>query len=257
MPKSEGKAVEQTKQEAVAAKTEEEPNKSPSLPFEVKPLHQKALLKLLHCHHNNNQTLTYPELSNQIGVGEKTKAWQCVAWKDLKSNALIIPAGNKTLKLSKEGIDLAMTFCSNEEMEEFMTPATNEEHHKKIRSKLMREEKGKKYGVKIFDLLLEHKDTSMTRLEICTQVGCKNPDSHGFFYGFKALQKMGLVCKVEGAKKTSAKTEKESDKGSEEDGPQKKKQRVRGGDTLFELSEKAFLSTPLSQEAANTTAVEG
>jgi hypothetical protein len=51
-----------------------------SVPFEVKNLHIKALLKLLACHHSGI-TLNYSQLSQEIGAAEKTKSWQCEAWK--------------------------------------------------------------------------------------------------------------------------------------------------------------------------------
>ena len=52
----------------------------PQPPFELQKYHKAALLKLFRCYHGGTE-LTYPELSREIGVGEKTKAWQCVAWK--------------------------------------------------------------------------------------------------------------------------------------------------------------------------------
>ena len=98
-------------------------------PFELGDYHKKALVKMFRCHHNK-QELTYKELSAEVGVGEKTKAWQCEAWKDLKSNEYIVPASTKgKLKLSDIGVELATTLMSDEELADYKMPETNEEHH--------------------------------------------------------------------------------------------------------------------------------
>ena len=153
-------------------------------PFEVKEYHKKALSKMLFCHHHN-QELTYKELSAEIGVGEKTKAWQCEAWKDLKSNAYIVPASGKgKLKLSDKGVALATSFASDDELEDYKTPQTNEDHHEKIKSKLMKQEKAKKMGPQIFDLLVQSVDKPMTKHELAAEFNTL-ADSHGFFYGFQ------------------------------------------------------------------------
>ena len=233
----------------------------PSLPFEIKILHKKALLKLLHCHHSGI-VLTYPELSLEIGVGEKTKAWQCQAWKHLKGGGFIVPGSEKkTFELSQRGVELAMAFASDEELAEFKTPASNDELHEKIRFKLAKDtQKGKKHhGKKILDILLKEEDTSFLRLELATKLGT-NPDAHSFFYGFKALEKMGLVSttgkvtKEELVRKSESltKLKRANEQGDEKDGEEKgekpkKKARIRGGPQLFKLSEKAFLVTAKKQ----------
>lgn len=259
MTKSETKKGGKSEEKTATTVVKDSKHSAPSatnLSFEVKPLHTKALLKLLHCHHNG-QTLTYSELSDEIGTGEKTKAWQCEAWKDLKSNSYIIPGPsdgkNKktTYKLSQQGVELAMTFASDEELADFKTPATNEEHHEKIRSKLMRngQKKGQKHGPKIFDLLLEDPDTPVTRLELASKLKT-NPDSHGFFYGFQALQKMGLVSTVGKTSKMKESSKGKETEGSNEGAEEKlKKVRIRGGKQEFKLTEKAFLATALKKEA--------
>jgi hypothetical protein len=252
--------VEKSEKEATIS-AEKTPKEVPSLPFEIKSLHKKALLKLLHCHHSGI-VLTYPVLSLEIGVGEKTKAWQCQAWKHLKGGGFIVPGPEKkTFKLSQRGVDLAVTFASDEELAEFKTPASNDELHEKIRSKLVKDaHKGKKHhGRNIFDLFLEEEDTSFLRLELATKLGT-NPDDHSFFYGFKALEKMGLVSttgkvtkkelinKEESLNEAKKANEQGEEKDSEEKGEKpKKKARIRGGSQLFKLSEKAFLVTAKNQ----------
>jgi len=165
-----------------------------NLPFAIKDLHKKALLVLLHRHHSGI-FLTYSQLSQEIGIGEKTKRWQCEAWKHLKKHCYIVEGPEKrTFGLSKEGIELAECFATDEELDDFKPPVNNEQLHEKIRKQLLKQKhKGKKTkGVVIFDLLLEAGQVSKTRLELAWELDC-NPDSHGFFYGFSALQKMGLV----------------------------------------------------------------
>jgi hypothetical protein len=234
-----------------------------SLSFQVKDLHKKALLKLLHCHFSNDQVMTYPELSDEIGTSIKTKAWQCGAWKDLKSGGFIVPAPAKSFRLSAQGVNLAMLFANDEELAEFKTPATNEEHHAKIRSKLERIDKAGKVGPKIFDVFLAHPETPMTGFEIATELGC-NPDSHGFFYGFKGMKKMGLVdhvgAKVQPTKSgpegkgkkrkdpTTTTTSSEEEEADEDKQPAKKA-RIRGGCKQFILSHKAFLKMAAKQES--------
>jgi len=168
-----------------------------NLPFVIKDLHKKALLVLLHRHHSGI-FLTYSQLSQEIGIGEKTKRWQCEAWKHLKKHGYIVEGPEKrTFGLSKKGIELAACFATDEELEDFKPPASNDELHEKIRKQLLKQKhKGKKHkGVVIFDLLLEAGGVSKTRLELAWELDC-NPDSHGFFYGFSALQKMGLVTAI-------------------------------------------------------------
>jgi hypothetical protein len=259
--------VENSEKEATNS-PEKTAKEGTSLPFEIKTLHKKALLKLLHCHHSGI-VLTYPELSLEIGVGEKTKAWQCQAWKHLKGGGFIVKGRQqKTFEISQKGVELAMSFASDEELAEFKTPASNDELHEKIRSKLAKDmHKGKKHhGKKIFDLFLKEQDTSFLRLELATTLGT-NPDAHSFFYGFKALEKMGLVSttgkvtkeefvhKSESLNKLKRANEQgdEKDDGKEKDGEEngetpQQKARIRGGQQLFKLSEKAFLVTAKKRE---------
>ena len=226
----------------------QEDRPAPETSFEVKDLHKKALLILLRCVHNE-QTLTYPELSAEIGIGEKTKRWQCEAWRDLKKAAFIIPASGSssetTYTLSQEGVDLAKAHASDDELADYKEPLTNEEHHEKIRSRLLRiDNKGKTFGVKIFDLLLEHTDTPMTRLEMALKIPGKsnNPEGHQFFHGFKNLDKMGMV--VADGKKLKSEMPKVDAEGKSEN----EKKKTRGGLTKYKLSKKAFLATSQPKE---------
>ena len=211
-------------EEKTPVKTVATKNAPPKVSFEIKPLHQQALLVLFRCNHNG-QTLTYAELSAEVGKGEKTKAWQCEAWKDLKSNGLIVPAAEaKHFQLSSQGIELAKSFVSEEELAEYMTPTTNEEYHEKIRNRLLRNEnKGKLYGPKIFNLMLELSlsDTKVTRGQLASKLST-NPDAHGFFYGFKNLQKMGMIEEAGSLSKSEMNKQKikneEDDDAAETDG---------------------------------------
>jgi hypothetical protein len=168
---------------------------APGAPFPIKELHKNALLTLLHCHHNNRQTLTYSELSLRIGVGEKTKSWQSGAWKDLKSHGYVVPSSSsdkKSFELSEKGVELASAFASDEELAEFKVPETNEELHEIIKAKLLRLEKAKMYGPKILDMMIAPNYTPINRHEMAKKLNVL-ADSHGFFYGLQALQKMGYV----------------------------------------------------------------
>ena len=230
---------------------------SESLPFEVTDYHKKALLKLLFCHHSG-QVLTYLELSDEIGAGEKTKAWQCGAWKDLKGMGYIVPSpdskGKTQYMLSEKGVELATTFASDEELADYKMPETNEEHHEKIKSKLMRQEKAKKFGPKIFDLLLQ-KDTPMTRHEIAEEFNTL-ADSHGFFYGLQALKKMGLVVEAGVAGKKAKRNN--TDTSEKEDDASSKKKKKRSGGNPLKLSEKAFLVTAgTNLSTAESTEAQG
>ena len=225
---------------------DDEPPTSEELdvPFEVKEYHKKALGKLLYCYHSNgeDQVLSYGQLSDEIGVGEKTKAWQCGAWRDLKSNEYIVALGNASdgktgYKLSEKGIELASSFASKEELADYKMPETNDEHHEKIKSKLSRNEKAKRFGPKIFDYLVAQKERAekegnsgifcMDRHELAEQFNTL-ADSHGFFYGLQALKQMKLVCdappevvKESSASSGTSKGKKRKQKGlnkEEEDG---------------------------------------
>ena len=254
-------------------------------PFPIKHLHQKALLRLLHAHQTGS-SMTYSDLSLAIGVGEKTKSWQCEAWKHLNKNDYIVlvvdnckTGKKKTYGLSPKGIELAQCFCSPEELAEYRTPLSNEELHNKIRKQLARDCKNGKHkhsGRKLFDVLLQAhqiqqpKDVGLTRLELAYLVGTTNPDSHGFFYGFKALQKLNLIQvngqitraelkrKSEKLQETSKENNKldpstaDDDKGGAVTEPKTKKKktcgRLPGGCQLFALSDRAFLSLPVEPQ---------
>lgn len=226
-----------------------------SLPFEVTDYHKKALLKLLFCHHSG-QTLTYLELSDEIGAGAKTKAWQGGAWKDLKTHEYIVPSptsskGKTQFKLAEKAVALASTFASDEELADYKMPETNEEHHEKIKSKLARQDKAKKFGPKIFDLLVQEDYTSMNKHEIAATFNTL-ADSHGFFYGLQALKKMGYVVEdTEAASRVTPKSKrknetpesKEEGEGNDTDRSIQKKKKNRSGGMPLKLSETAFLAT--------------
>jgi hypothetical protein len=93
--------------------------------------------------------------------------------------------GKNPIILSEEGIELAKSFASLEELEAYQTPTSDDDHHKKIISKLERNEKAKKYGPKIFQYMVGTKDDPpMTKQEIADHFNTL-ADSHGFFYGFQ------------------------------------------------------------------------
>ena len=62
------------------------------------------------------------------------------------------------MKVSEKGLALAESVMTDEELADYKVPETNEEHHEKIKARLMRDEKAKKYGPKILDYLIEKKD---------------------------------------------------------------------------------------------------
>ena len=228
-----------------------------SLPFKVTDYHKKALSKLLFCHHTG-QTLTYLELSDEIGAGPKTKAWQCGAWKDLKTQGLILPSHDSTkgkmqLMLSEKGVTVASTFASDEELADYKMPETNEEHHEKIKSKMMRQDKARKYGPKIFDLMVKEDYTPMNKHDLAAKFNTL-ADSHGFFYGLQTLKKMGLIDEVKEeassitkAKPTrmdkAVKKEEGDDAVGAENKGDPKKTKKRSGGKLLQLSERAFLTS--------------
>ena len=152
-------------------------------------------------------------------------------------------------------------------------PETNAEHHEKIKARLLRDDKAKKYGPKIFEYLIEKKDDPpMDRHQIAAHFDC-DADSHGFFYGLRALKNMEIVVET-GETNPSAKTKKtkkEAKEGEEEVGENKeckteateetneeedttntgsgKKKRKRNpkknksGGKLLKLGDKAFLAS--------------
>lgn len=228
-------AVDVAKSAAKAKASEEKPLETP---FQVNDKHKKALVKLLYCHRDKT-ALTYEELSREIGVGEKTKSWQCGAWKDLKDHKYIVVSSiinikkSTSFELSEEGAKLAKSFASHEDIANMKMPETNEELHASIKARLESQTKTKKYGPLIFDVLLESK-TPMDRYEIAAKLNT-NPDSHGFFYSLQQLKKkMGIVCTVKGKSKSSG---------------------GRPGRQLLKLSDKAFLVSAASTKDENNAAV--
>mmetsp|Transcript_36955 Transcript_36955/g.89684 ORF Transcript_36955/g.89684 Transcript_36955/m.89684 type:complete len:269 (+) Transcript_36955:370-1176(+) len=196
--------------------------------------HKKnALLVLLRCHHNDGDEITYPDLSTAMGVGEKTKAWQCMAWKDLRSNNHVVNGSKpKTWKLSEEGLELAMSLCSPEELKDYRKAVTNDDHHDKIKSKLDRHPKDKaKKGSEIFEYFIE-KNRPFTKDEVASRFNTC-PDARGFFYGWQGLQKAGLV-------ETCGKAP-DWHKNYPDGEKVMKKRRLLGG-TLYQLTDKAYLT---------------
>ena len=239
-------------------------------PFEkMNKHHTNALGKLLYCHHNNDQALTFQELSAEMAVGEKTKDWQCVAWKDLKNSDYMVSEkrdGKPYYKLTEKGVALATTFATADELAAYKMPESNEEHHERIKTMLMQKPKAKKYGPLTFDFLVANQ-TPMNRNEIAKHFDV-DADSHGFFYGLQALQKMGMLLKTDAPrppKKKSVKdedededdkkdqkegdTEADDEEMDEQDGKKEKKKKGsktkknKTGGKLLELSDKAFLAT--------------
>lgn len=155
-------------------------------PFQVGKHHKRSLAVLMLCYYNGNRSLTYAELSSEMGVGEKTKDWQCKAWKDLKDHKYVVVDNHKKISLSPKGLQLATRYASDDELKDFKPAATIEEHHEKIKSKLIKAyPKGKSYGPKILDLLIANRDGPlMTKVELAASFNTI-ADSHGFFYGFK------------------------------------------------------------------------
>lgn len=115
----------------------------------------------------------------EIGISEKTKRWQCGAWKDLKSNGYV-RGTNQAIELTPEGLALATSLASDEDLEAYKMPETNEEHHDKIKQKLEKNDKAKKYGPKVFDYMVElhDKDVVKTKHEIADHFDVL-ADSHG------------------------------------------------------------------------------
>jgi hypothetical protein len=222
-------------------------------PFDVGDLHTKALLRLLRAHHSD-QSLTYAELSDEIGIGQKTKRWQCEAWKDLKSNDYLAGGGKVPIALTAKGLQLATSLADDDELEEYKKPMTNEEHHEKIRKKLERIEKARRYGPKIFDYMLDtHKSNPRTKHDIASHFDTL-ADSHGFFYGFQALRKMKLVAPVDGPAKSSGKRKERegeetngdddySEKATKKSTKVYKSKKKRQGGKMWRLTEKAWLTT--------------
>jgi hypothetical protein len=238
----------------------------PEPPFTMADYHKKALITLLHAFHNNRQSLTYPELSRRLDVNEKTKAWQCVAWKDLRSNDYIVSSSKdkKQWELSEDkGVALASTLVSPEEMAEYQVPDTAEKLHEQIKKRLMKLTKGGKMGVKIFDLMLSDDYIPLGRNDLAAKFGTL-ADSHAFFYGLKSLKDWGYAVFCDEAeiadlkrRSPAAASTTDSDEEEEEEElvpeeetetkPPKKKQRKskkkRSGGKPLKLSETTFLKS--------------
>ena len=252
-------------------------NETPPHDFEINDLHTKALVILLHCYHNNRQTLTYSDLSLRMGIGEKTKRWQCVAWKDLKNGEFIVhsPADRKQIELSDKGVQLASTLASDEELAEFKAPETDAELHEKIKAKLQRDDKAKRYGPRILDYMLSPDYKPLNRNDLAAKFDTL-ADSHGFFYGLQKLRQlkyvvfctdeeiaqMKAVSTHETAKETNEVSENESaeDSSSENSGevderPKKKYKSTknRTGGKPLKLSDIAYVHPPVAAAAKPVT----
>lgn len=85
----------------------------------------------------------------------------------MKSNGYIVPSStSKEFALSQQGVQLASTFASAEELEMFKVPDSNEELHDKIKSKLARVPKAAKYGPKILDFMAQPDYQPRTRHQL-------------------------------------------------------------------------------------------
>ena len=164
----------------------------PKPPFPMGKYHKNALIALLHSFHNNRQSISYEELSRRLEVGVKTKSWQCGAYKDLRDNGYI--AGSlKALELTEDkGVALASTLVSAEDLAVYQVPDTTEKLHEQIKKRLMKLPKGGKMGVRILDLMLSPDYIPLNRNDMASKFNTL-ADSHGFFYGLKALKDWGYV----------------------------------------------------------------
>eukprot|EP00977_Amphora_coffeiformis_P011348 scaffold2737_cov156-Amphora_coffeaeformis.AAC.5 len=164
----------------------------PEPPFTMGNYHKKALITLLYSFHNNRQSISYSELSRRLEVGEKTKSWQCGAFKDLRDNGYLV-GQLKALELHEDkGVALASTLVSAEELAEYQVPDTTEKLHEQIKKRLMKIPKGGKMGVKILDLMLSPEYIPLNRNDMAAKFDTL-ADSHSFFYGLKALKEWGYV----------------------------------------------------------------
>ena len=241
-------------------------------PFEMGKHHKKALVTLWHLYHGGRQTLTYDELSLRLGVGKKTKAWQGGAWKDLKGHEYIVssPSDKKQFELSEKGVQLAATLMDDEELAEFAVPDTNETLHENIKKRVGRDDKARRYGGKILDLMLAPDYFPLNRHQMAAKFGTL-ADSHNFFYALKWHKDNGYVefcepneiAELKSNKVSTVKEESESastgDKKreasedvDESDEPPKKKKckstKKRSGGKPLKLSKKAFVHPPQSVE---------
>ena len=132
-------------------------------------------------------------------------------------------------------------------------PETNEEHHEKIKSKMMRQDKARKYGPKIFDLMAKEDYTPMNKHDLAAKFNTL-ADSHGFFYGLQTLRKMGLIAEAKEEASSiikakpmrmvkAVKKEEDDDTVGAEKKSDPKKKKKRSGGKLLQLSERAFLSS--------------
>ena len=209
-----------SKKESVENTNESIVAQTPS--FQLGTYHKKALVVLLHCYYGNRQTLTYSELSQRLDVGEKTKAWQCEAWRDLKGNAYIVSssADKKKYELSfPNGVQLASTLVSEEELADFQPAATNEKLHERIKARIARDGKAAKYGAKLFDLMAAPDYVPLNRNELAAKFNTL-ADSHGFFYALKWLKDQGYAefCgpqEISALKKNECKSSVTTDKPEE------------------------------------------
>ena len=217
--------------------SDEEVNSVPDPPFELGNYHKKALVTLLHLYHGNRQTLTYEELSLRLDVGKKTKAWQSGAWKDLKGHEYIVPstADTKKYELSEKGVQIASTLVSAEELAEFAPPDTNSKLHEKIKARVARDDKARKYGGKLLDVMSAPDYVPLNRHELASKFDIV-ADSHGFCYALKWHKDNGYVefCTAEEIAALKAKNEMMAQDEGASTGEEKQKADSMGDDHIEE-----------------------
>lgn len=143
--------------------------------------------------------LSFCDILKSMGMNDRNTGWRN-AWKDLIQTNLIEPStgsgGGGTFTspfcLTKKGIDKSSTPELKAALEQAkqQRPKTNEEHHERIKSKLMNNR-----GVQIFDLLLN--EGPLSRLDLAAKLGVNHTGAY-FSYALQELRELGYAENVKG-----------------------------------------------------------
>lgn len=151
---------------------------------------QILLSKLVEHHQSEKYSVSFVDILKELGMNDRNTKWRQV-WKNLESSGYI-KASEKTsggfftggFGLTQTGIELAASDEYKATMHE-SKPLTNEELHKRIKSKLIN-----KRGDQIFDLLL--KQGPLSRLELSKTLGISDRGAC-FSYALQQLKDLKYV----------------------------------------------------------------
>jgi hypothetical protein len=193
--KTTSKAISKTKALATRRKPKAlvVPTSSGGTKDDTSKPNQVLLTKLMEQHMLESGLVSFASIMTSLDMNDRNTKWR-IAWKDLQEQDYTEQATEggfftSGFNLTKAGLDMAATDEYKEAMAQMKTtPKTNEEHHARIKRKLMN-----KRGDQIFDLLLQH--GRLSRKELASILEISDRGAY-FSYALQQLKDLGYAENV-------------------------------------------------------------